>query len=109
MISLYLRVAVVICVVALAIPVLGQAQSIRNYGNCPPAIMALYEDLNRKAEAAEVEAKIRFSKIRGVACLTGSWGSEVSTVYVRAWDGREMQWKPSDGTRELQRMMLLGR
>lgn len=85
------------------------AQGINNLnGDCPVDVMKTYADLNAISDKA-IAGGARVSRITAVACVTGSWGSYLWKVLLRAHDGRELEWKPSDGTNDLMRMLMFGR
>jgi hypothetical protein len=87
----------------------AQADGIRNtLDGCPADTIRAFEDMNALSDKLIAEG-VRASKITRVSCITGSWGSRLWRVYVRAYDGREMEWQPSDGSDELRRKMVFGR
>lgn len=93
----------------LAVAAGAEAGGIRNtLGACPADTVRTFEDMNALAEKMIAEGA-RVGKITRVSCITGSWGTSLWRVYIRAYDGREMEWQPSDGTDELRRKVLLGR
>jgi hypothetical protein len=68
----------------------------------------LLDKMNEHAQEVSAGSQVlKASKITGIACYRA--GEAPFKVYLRAYDGREMEWRPSDGTNELKRKMILGR